>query len=92
MTQWAFQSAAESLESKLFIRRTVSIIMIIFDYDFEDDEYDVCDQIMIGFEAHLKVGELLWGYEEPLLVGATMVLPPEEVKIVMMMRMIVRIS
>ena len=25
--------------------------------------------------------ELLWGYEEPLLIGATMVLPPEEVKV-----------
>ena len=41
------------------------------------------------------MGELLWGYEEPLLVGATMVLPPEEVKVkvkvmvvfMMMMRM-----
>ena len=29
-----------------------------------------------------KVDELLWGYEEPLLVGATMVLPPEEVKVI----------
>ena len=61
--------------------------MIIFDNDIEDDDDDVCDQIMIGFEAHLKVGELLWGYEEPLLVGATMVLPPEEVKIMMIMCM-----
>ena len=45
---------------------------------------------MIGFDAHPKVGELLWGYEEPLLVGATMVLPPEEVKMIVMMVMCTR--
>ena len=27
VTQWAFQSAAESLESKLFIQRTVSLFL-----------------------------------------------------------------
>ena len=51
MTQWAFQSAVESLESQLFIQRTVSIIMIIFDNDIEDDDDDVCNQNVIGFDA-----------------------------------------
>ena len=34
MTQWAFQSAAESLESKLFIQRTV------YDHHHNEDSLD----------------------------------------------------
>ena len=39
-----------------------------------------------------KVDELLWGYEEPLLVGATMVLPPEEVKVMISMKMVMTMT
>ena len=67
------------MKTKMYFLIIMVIMMMIC--------YDVCDQNMIGFDAHPKVGELLWGYEEPLLVGATMVLPPEEVKIMMIMCM-----
>ena len=62
VTQWAFRSATETLDSQLFIQRSL--------------------------------GQLLWGYQEPLLVrrgqggskesyqvGASMVLPPGEVRV-----------
>ncbi|XP_023345389.1 lysosome membrane protein 2 [Eurytemora carolleeae] len=48
LTVWAFQSAIEMFESKLFVS--------------------------------VPVKDILWGYEEPLLVGATMVLPEEEIR------------
>ena len=42
VTQWAFQSAAESLESKLFIQRTVSLFLEE-KLDHDDDHLDIKD-------------------------------------------------
>ena len=42
VTQWAFQSAAESLESELFIQRTVSLFLEE-KLDHDDDHLDITD-------------------------------------------------